>query len=426
MHQTTRERSRSGGPSGDGRQPGHAQATTGFRPGRALARFAALGAVLAGGGFGAVQLLGAAPGASETAAVAGPGRTGPPGPATVSPAAVSPAAVSPAPAAVAAGPRAAVAPQTATRPAKAASQPAAASSGRLGSPGEPSSTGGPNSANGPGSAAGQAAPDGPNPAPAVSGGLPAKRVPGPVSTPALTSPAATAAGPTTAGPATTAAAAGSSTCPDPQYTTSDPTAMWNLSPYFVASDMWGISGYKLSQTLHACSYSDWYVTATMDNSNGDGHVKTYPNSHRDFDSEPGISSLHTVTSTFAETSPGTGIYEDAYDIWLNGVGSAGSTEVMIWTDNHGQTPSGSVQGTVSVGGQSYTVWKTTGNYIAFVASTNFTSGDLNLLGFFSYLTAKGWLTSGATLGQVDYGAELVSTNGVPATFTFSNFAVSTS
>jgi hypothetical protein len=29
----------------------------------------------------------------------------------------------------------------------------------------------------------------------------------------------------------------------------------------------------------------------------------------------------------------------------------------------------------------------------------------------------------ATLGQVDYGVELVSTNGVPATFTFSNFSV---
>lgn len=199
--------------------------------------------------------------------------------------------------------------------------------------------------------------------------------------------------------------------------------MWNLSPYFVADDMWNVSAYNVSQTLYACSYSDWYVVATMDNSNGDGAVKTYPNSHRDFDNEPAISSLSSITSTFAETSPGSGIYEDAYDIWLNGIASSGSTEVMIWNDNHGQTPSGSVQATVTFDGRSYAVWKTTGNYIAFVPSANFTSGTVNLLEFFQWLMTKGWIPGTSTLGQVDYGVELVSTNGAPATFTFSNFSV---
>ena len=50
-----------------------------------------------------------------------------------------------------------------------------------------------------------------------------------------------------------------------------------------------------------------------------GGVKTYPNSHYMFDSAPAISSLHSVTSTFAQSSPdSTGTWEDAYDIWLNG------------------------------------------------------------------------------------------------------------
>ncbi len=202
--------------------------------------------------------------------------------------------------------------------------------------------------------------------------------------------------------------------------------MWNLSPYFVANDMWNVSGYNVSQTLSACSYSDWYVVATMDNSRGDGAVKTYPNSHRDFGNSPEISSLSSITSTFAETSPDTGIYEDAYDIWLNGIAGSGSTEVMIWTDNHGQTPSGSVQATVTFDGRSYAAWKTTGNYIAFVPSANFTSGTVNLLGFFQWLMTKGWIPANSTLGQVDYGVELVSTNGAPATFTFSNFSVNAS
>jgi hypothetical protein len=202
--------------------------------------------------------------------------------------------------------------------------------------------------------------------------------------------------------------------------------MWNLAPYFVSSDAWNVSGYNVSQTLYACSYSDWYVVASMDNSKGDGAVKTYPNAHRDFDSEPAISSLHSITSTFAESGPGTGSYEDAYDIWLNGIGASTSTEVMIWTDNYGQTPAGSVQASVTLDGRSYTVWKTSGNYVAFVASSNFAAGTVNLLDFFQWLMSRGWLAGNATLGQVDYGPELVSTNGAAATFSFSNFSVSTS
>jgi hypothetical protein len=217
--------------------------------------------------------------------------------------------------------------------------------------------------------------------------------------------------------------AGSASCTSPSFSTSAADGMWNQSPYFVSNNMWNASKYSVTQTLHACSYSNWYVTATMNNDSGDGAVKTYPNSQRDFSQE--ISSLGSVTSTFAETSPGTGIYEDAYDIWINGLATSGSTEVMIWTQNHGQTPSGSVQGTVTFGGRSYTVWKS-GSYIAFVANANFTAGTMNLLQFFQWIIGKGWIPAGSTLSQVCYGVELVSTNGVPATFTFSNYSVSAS
>lgn len=218
---------------------------------------------------------------------------------------------------------------------------------------------------------------------------------------------------------------GSSTCRNPQFVTSDPSGMWNLAPYFVFNNIWNASNYTVSQTLYACSYSNWYVVATANNDTGDGAVKTYPNSHRDFDNNPAIDSFHSITSTFAETSPHTGIYEDAYDIWLNGIASSGSTEVMIWNDNYHQVPGGSVAGSVTFDGRSYTVWKG-GSYIAFEASTNFTSGTMNLLEIFKWIMAKGWIPANSTLGQVDYGAEIVSTNNAPATFTFSNFAVNVS
>jgi Glycosyl hydrolase family 12 len=228
--------------------------------------------------------------------------------------------------------------------------------------------------------------------------------------------------PTSASPSPTAPAAGDAACTDPSFTTSAQFGMWNLSPYFVANDMWNAGAGNVSQTLSACSYSDWSVTATA---SGGGGVLTYPDSHLDVPNTPEISSLSSVTSTFADTNPNTGTYEDAYDIWLNGVAdpSAGSDELMIWTNNHGQTPGGSPMATVTISGQSWTAWKGNGNYMAFVANSNVGSGSVNLLAFFQWIIAKGWVPANSTLNQVDYGVEICSTNGGPATFSFSNFSV---
>ncbi len=216
----------------------------------------------------------------------------------------------------------------------------------------------------------------------------------------------------------------SGSCTKPQFVTSQAFGGWTDGAYYLYNNMWNVSGYSVSQTLYACSHSNWYVVAEMNNDSGDGAVKTYPNVQMNFN-EPKISSFHSITSTFAETGPGTGIYEDAYDIWINGVASSGSTELMIWTDNVRQVPSGSVQAAVTFGGRTYKVWKS-GSYIAFVAGTNFSAGSMNLLQFFDWVIAKGWIPASSTLGQIDYGAEIVSTNGVPATFTFTNFSVGTS
>jgi len=205
---------------------------------------------------------------------------------------------------------------------------------------------------------------------------------------------------------------------------SDPNGMLDESPYWVAQDMWNASNYSVSQTTYACSYSNWYVVATMNNDTGDGAAKTYPNAHKDFDSSPEISSFSNITSTFAESGGGSGIYEYTYDIWLNGIATNGSTEVMIWNQNHDQTPAGSIQTTVTLGGRQYVVWRD-GTYIAFVAKSSFSSGSIDLLGMFNWLMSKGWIPSNTTLGQVDYGVELVSTNNAPETFSFSNFSVTT-
>jgi hypothetical protein len=163
-------------------------------------------------------------------------------------------------------------------------------------------------------------------------------------------------------------------------------------------------------------------------------VKTYPNTHKDFHNwgtgyEPPLSSFSTITSRFAQTSPNAGIYDVAYDIWLNGVASSGSTEVMIWTDNRGQRPLGSKVGQVTLSGHTWDVWSANSNhYLAFVPVNNavVNSATLDLKGFFGYLTGGGYLSATSTLGQICYGVEVVSTDGAPARWDFTDFDVTTS
>jgi hypothetical protein len=207
----------------------------------------------------------------------------------------------------------------------------------------------------------------------------------------------------------------------------DPTNPQNgitLGGFYVDTDTWNAAQYQVSQTMYVCDYNDWYVVANMNDDAGDGAVKTYPNVHKDFSGSPPVSSFNTISSSFAHTAPHVGIYEFAYDIWLNGVASSGSTEVMIWTDNFHQVPSGSSLETVTLGARSYDVYKS-GSYIAFVETTNVTSGTLDLLSFFNHVMGKGWIPSTSTLGAIDYGVEIVSTNGTDATFQLDDFSLTT-
>jgi hypothetical protein len=206
---------------------------------------------------------------------------------------------------------------------------------------------------------------------------------------------------------------------------SDPQYGITIGSFYVDTDTWNAATYPVTQTMYVCDYGNWYVVANMNNLSGDGAVKTYPDVHEDFSSAPKISSLTTISSSFAHAGPHVGIYEFAYDIWLNGVAGTGSNEVMIWTDNYKQVPSGSLQETVTLGGQSYRVYMTDSSYIAFVETTNVTSGTLDLLSFFNHLIAKGWIPATSTLGAIDYGVELVSTNGADATFQVNDFSLVT-
>jgi Glycosyl hydrolase family 12 len=194
---------------------------------------------------------------------------------------------------------------------------------------------------------------------------------------------------------------------------------WSTNGYYVHNNMWNPTYGFGPETLYACSYRNWYVTSSQ--VNHAGAVLTYPNVHKDYNNDR-ISSFRRIDSTFAATSPHVGIYDVAYDIWINGVGSG--TEIMIWTDNYKQVPSGDKVATVTFGGRTYAVWKTRDNgYVAFVPTRVVTSGSVDLLQMFKWLMARGWLPANSAVGQIDFGVEIVSTGGRPATFTFTDFSI---
>jgi hypothetical protein len=98
---------------------------------------------------------------------------------------------------------------------------------------------------------------------------------------------------------------------------------------------------------------------------------------------------------------------------------------MIWTVNQGQRPAGSVVATgLEFGGQRWALWATGDNHVvSFVPATNMASGTVNIRAMLDYLISHGRVPGNSTLGQIAYGVEIVSTNGVPATFNFTEFSL---
>jgi len=216
-------------------------------------------------------------------------------------------------------------------------------------------------------------------------------------------------------------------CSNPYFTTSHLNGGITDGGYYVHNNLWNAADYPGTKgTTQVCSYRSWNHVGTANDARGDGAVKTYANVHKDYSGRT-ISSFPRLTSTFAARAPGTGTYNVAYDLWLNGVPN---DEVMIWTDNHQQVPAGSrFSAGVSLSGYTWDVYATRDNgYVAFVPSNGarLTSGTLDLKAMLNYLVDRGRVAPNATVDQICYGVELVDTGGLPATWRFTEFSITDS
>ena len=203
------------------------------------------------------------------------------------------------------------------------------------------------------------------------------------------------------------------------YESSDQYASYSTGGYTIYNDEWG-SGHG-TQTLWVNSASNWGVYSTQPSTSG---VKSYPNDSKSIGTA--LNSLHSVTSSFSESNPGSGNWESAYDIWLNGSGY----EVMVWTYKSGNVgPLGSSVGTVSLDGSTWTLYA--GNNgsnptYSFVRSGNESSGTVNVLDLLKYLENTKKYFSNPTLSTVQYGWEISGTGNVQENFTLNSYSVSSS
>lgn len=176
-----------------------------------------------------------------------------------------------------------------------------------------------------------------------------------------------------------------------------------LNGYALNNDVWGSGAGP--QTIWANSGTNWGVWSNQPNTGG---VKSYPHSGISIGST--LSSLHSVSSSFNVSVPGTGAFESAYDIWAN----TSTYEIMLWMNKTGAVgPIGSLQTSVTVGGFSWNVYSGSNgsNQVFSLLNTGSAgSGTVDILAVLRWIESKGWFGN-VTLSQVQFGFEITSASG---------------
>lgn len=260
---------------------------------------------------------------------------------------------------------------------------------------------------------------------ASGGGTTTTTAPPPTTTPPTTTP------PTTSPPTTAPSGGGGSTnCTS--------AASGNLGPFdypqitnsngfntYVSNNMWGAQS-GTTQKVCGDSPGNWTMTASAPSDQG-GAVQTYPDVQQLMDDYCGnftwnscanptdspLFGLHSLTSTYSVVDPpdSQGVWEAAYDIWLD---NTPNSEIMIWvdtSDGRGTGGANVIDPNVSIDGQTYTYENYGGGLPIMALHGNPQSATVNIKDVLSYLESQGQISANATIGQLDFGWEICQTAG---------------
>lgn len=214
----------------------------------------------------------------------------------------------------------------------------------------------------------------------------------------------------------------------PVFTSATPLGQWDTAGSLVNNNVHNTAEAGM-QTLYAYSPSEWYVVA--DHSRTDvrpGSIKSYPDTQRNFTGRP-IDSFSKITADYSMTNPPVGEWNACFDVWIGGIGSKSTAEVMVWTDHRYPAsipPANALESKRVTLDHAYTAWRRKngngGDYIALVMDTKTPAGSVDLLGVFNWLVSVGWLKATDLVAAIEYGVEVARTPG-PETFRLNNYVL---
>lgn len=205
---------------------------------------------------------------------------------------------------------------------------------------------------------------------------------------------------------------------------------WSTDGYLVNNNVHNAAEAG-TQTMYADGPGSWYVVADHSKAGArPGSIKSYPDTQRNFTGRS-IDSFTEITAEYDMSCPPVGEWDAAFDIWIGGIGSKSTAEVMVWTDqryNGKLPPANAVKtDTVTIGGQTFIAWTRKngngGDYIALVMTPVKPAGSVDLLKIFKYLVSLGWLRSTDLVAAIEYGVEIANTAGGPQTFRLNKYVL---
>ncbi|TCC00149.1 glycosyl hydrolase [Micromonospora zingiberis] len=140
-----------------------------------------------------------------------------------------------------------------------------------------------------------------------------------------------------------------------------------------------------------------------------------------------VSANRNVNTSWQFSVTGSGNMNVAYDMWFHPMANPGSgdqptDELMIWLYRSNASPAGSRQGTVTIAGTTWEVWRGyvgTWNVYSYVRTSNTTNATLNIRDFTNDVVSRGWMSSSKYLTSVQAGPEIFTGSGQVQTGNYS-------
>jgi Glycosyl hydrolase family 12 len=212
-------------------------------------------------------------------------------------------------------------------------------------------------------------------------------------------------------------------------TTCTPFGTITLGKYYLNNNLWGQSSGSGSQCIsdtRSGSSIGWNTTWNWSNQ---------PSQVKSFDSS--VLGWHWGWKTSGTELPvrlnagrdiftdvryrvsASGTFNVAYDLWLHDIPNPDwpnnpTDEIMIWTYRAGGAgPLGTFQGTVSIAGTSWDLYRGNigWNVFSFIRRSNTTAATLHLQDFLRNLINRGWVPSTKYLSSIEHGTEVFVGSG---------------